>query len=160
MSCVPLRLSLAGTVLLALLGGLGGAAIAQEESAAAIDPKAPGFFMVTEDNGDSIVASDPRFSGTLVEGEFGSIDIDPVHNQSVYWGEVRIENDEGAWQGWTSGFSWGDTPPWHEQAWYVGEGAYEGLTAVGVGQWCPGGDDSWYGIIFEGEVPRLQPPSE
>ena len=43
-----LRLSLAGTVILALLGGLGGAALAQDEAS---EPTTPAFFERVEDRG-------------------------------------------------------------------------------------------------------------
>ena len=121
-----------------------------------VDPRAPAYFEVVEDQGDSIVASDPRMSGALIEGEFIEHEIEP--GRITYAGSVRLENDEGAWQGWTSGFGWDNTPPWHEQAWYVGEGAYDGLSAVSVGQWCPEGDFRVYGIIYEGDVPPLWEP--
>ena len=60
-------MSLMGTVILALLGGLGGAALAQDEAS---EPTTPAFFELVEETGDNdtwgIVTTDPRFSGTWV----------------------------------------------------------------------------------------------
>jgi hypothetical protein len=82
----------------------------------------------------------------------------------VGWGLSRLENDEGAWQGWHAGFSWMSGAPWHEQMWFVGEGAYEGLSAVVASRCdqlpCGEGDTAFYGIIYEGDLPPLGPPAE
>ena len=158
-----LRLCLVGTVTLALLGGLGGLALAQDDAS---EPMTPAFFTMVEETEDpwTIVTTDPRFSGTWVANEpdwyfLGANDWDHVSS-----GFVHLENDEGAWKGWTSGFSWMGEVPFHEQMWLVGEGAYEGLSAVAVSGCerlpCEGEDSSFKGIIFEGEVPPLWATAE
>ena len=172
-----LRLSLAGTVILALLGGLGGAALAQDEAS---EPTTPAFFELVEETGDDdtwgIVTTDPRFSGTMVEDEPAIFSETPVAPEApgihaighgydhVGWGLSRLENDEGAWQGWHAGFSWMQGAPWHEQSWFVGEGAYDGLSAVVASRCeqlpCGEGDTFLYGVIYEGDVPPIGPPVE
>ena len=153
-----LRLSLLVTVMLALLGGPGGVALAQDDAG---EPMTPAFFTMVEETEDpwTIVTTDPRFSGTWVAREpldyfLGANDWDHVCS-----GFVHLENDDGAWKGWTSGLSWMGKVPHHEQMWLVGEGAYEGLAAVMVDSCeqlpCKGEDSSIMGIIWEGEVPPL-----
>ena len=73
-------------------------------------------------------------------------------------GTWRIENDEGAWQGSFTVVLVGDhasvvTMP------LVGEGAYEGLTAIWESAYDPVACD-WdvWGAIFEGEVPAAPEP--
>ena len=172
-----LRLSLAGALILMLVWGLGGAALAQDEAS---EPTTPAFFELVEETEDGdvwgIVTTDPRFSGTMVEDEpviYGETPVTPdapgIHAvghgyDHIGWGLSRLENDEGAWQGWSSGFSWMSGAPWHEQFWFVGEGAYEGLSAVVASRCdqlpCEEGDTAFYGIIYEGDVPPLGPPAE
>jgi len=152
-----LRLSLAGTVILALLGGLGLTAVAQD---GAIDPMAPGYFTLVSDTGAALETTDPRFGGTFVANEPDEVRIAGGGNRTVYSGLVHIENEQGAWKGWTSGFAWEGEVRWHEQMWFAGEGAYEGLSAVAVGQCCPGGEMIMEGIIFEGDVPPLWESTE
>ena len=94
-------------------------ALAQDEAS---EPTTPAFFELVEETGDNdtwgIVTTDPRFSGTMVEGEpviYGETPVTPdapgIHAighgyDHIGWGLSRLENDEGAWQGWSSGFSW------------------------------------------------------
>lgn len=155
-----LRLSVVGTVILVVLGGLGGLALAQDE---ANEPTTPAFFESVEDTGDGIVTTDPRFSGTWVAND---PDIYPIGHgyDHVSAGLIHLQNEQGAWKGWTTGLSWMDKVPWHEQWWLVGEGDYEGLSAVAVGGCdqlpCEEGDTFFYGIIYEGDVPPLWAPAE
>ncbi|MGD8486798.1 MAG: hypothetical protein PVH07_09185 [Chloroflexota bacterium] len=159
-----LRLHLAGMVFLALLGGLSGAVLAQE---GATELTTPAFFELIEETGDDevwgIVTTDPRFSGTWVSND---PDIRPIGHgyDHVSSGSVHLQNDEGDWKGWTGGFSWMQGAPWHEQMWLVGEGEYEGLSAVVASRCeqlpCEEGDTCFYGIIYEGNVPPLGPSAE
>lgn len=68
----------------------------------------------------------------------------------VRWGEVRLENDAGAWEGWFTGRQ-------HERGflqtyWLAGEGAYEGLSYVVT---AGGNGNVWLsdGLVFPGELP-------
>jgi hypothetical protein len=159
-----LRLSLTGTVILALLGGVSAVAVAQDEAS---EPTTPAFFTLVEETEEpwTIVTTDPRFSGTWVANE---PDIYPVGHSydHVSAGFVHLQNDAGAWKGWTSGWSWMSEAPTQEQMWLVGEGAYEGLSAV-VASRCeqlPCEEEDWVfeGLIFEGDAPPLwgEPPAE
>jgi hypothetical protein len=158
------RLSLMGTVILALLVGLGSAVLAQDEAS---EPSTPAFFELVEETEDGdvwgIVTTDPRFSGTWVVNDPNIYPIGHGYDH-VSSGPMRLENDEGAWQGWSSGFSWMSGAPWHEQDWFVGEGAYEGLSAVVASRCeqlpCEEGDTAFYGLIFEGDAPPLGPPAD
>jgi hypothetical protein len=79
-----------------------------------------------------ITATDERFSGThyysfdddgytLVSGEPGPRVVAEGH---------RIENDEGAWQGWSMGAGLSEDSLALSPAFLTGEGAYAGLTAI------------------------------
>jgi hypothetical protein len=115
---------------------------------------------------DSRESSDPRFAGPLV---LTVTDIRyPDLGGGIGVGGYRIETDEGAWQQvptasasfledsalWASG----QLPPadnimFHT---FIGEGDYEGLTAVVQETWWPGGVDGLVqldGYIFEGDLP-------
>lgn len=83
----------------------------------------------------SHTATDPRFSGT----HYTSWDGDTytlasgAEGPSAYAEGLRIENDEGAWQGTASGMTLPDGTSANGPLVLTGEGAYEGLTAVLLG---------------------------
>lgn len=103
--------------------------------------------------------SDPRLEGTYTIG-FDSDRVSPAGTSgpTVGSGTWRIENDEGAWQGSFPVIQFADhtttvTTP------LVGEGAYEGLTAI----WESRHDAnacSWdvRGLIIEGDLPAAPEP--
>ena len=151
-----LRLPLVGTVILALLAGLSGAVLAQDEEAT-LDPHRPSFFTLTSGDplsesewvyspglNDSaeflgleavlpVEASDPRISGTWTEvydfrGWEAPDDTGLPFSPSVSSGAVRIDNEDGAWVGTWDAF--GSAFSGAEWIQLQGEGAYEGLTAV------------------------------
>jgi hypothetical protein len=151
-----LRTSLAGTVILALLGGLGGAVLAQEETAPAGLPTGPAEFTITDDDGTNIVATDPRMSGTAIEGDGVWLEVPTGHEVMSVPG--RIENEAGAWECLSSEYQHWTGNPWYLQSWCVGEGAYEGLSAIMFRTLDTGPDGAvWetdpHGIIFEGDPP-------
>lgn len=86
----------------------------------------------------TITATDPRFAGTHYyswdangytpgSGDPGA----PGIVGQAGWAEGhRIQNDEGAWQGWTVGVTLPDGTQVASPAVLTGEGAYEGLSAV------------------------------
>ena len=165
-----LRMTLAGTVILALLGGLGSAVAAQTEdepASAAITAGAPGGDIVepgTIEFGEGVIQyrdviqtgtiedpSDPRFSGTWTwtsnrDQHSGTTSFD------ITSGFFRVENELGAWQGlptvWLD-YGGGFTRP--ATVVFTGEGAYEGWTIVAefntLGGW------GFDGVIYEGDVP-------
>jgi hypothetical protein len=89
----------------------------------------------------TITATDPRFSGT----HYYSWDANgytpgsanpqaPTVEGQASWAEGhRIENDQGAWQGWAVGVSLPDGTEVAGPAVLTGEGGYAGLTAVLLG---------------------------
>ena len=151
-----LRLSLVGMVMLALLAGLSGAVLAQDEEAP-LDPHRPSFFTLTsgdllsesewvwspgpDDSAEflgleavlPVEASDPRISGTWTEvydfrGWPAPDDTGLPFSPSVSSGAVRIDNEDGAWVGTWDSF--GSAFSGYEWIQLQGEGAYEGLTAL------------------------------
>ena len=177
-----MRSTLVVAVSLALLGGLGGAVVAQEEESA-------GIVDSTLDEGTTAVVvapgtttytsrdvrqhrgleatwtqehSDPRLSGTVTF----------VYNRDDYrarvgpkWGHTTIENSGGTWVGLTLGME----VPRDEPEWFpvyitmaTGTGDYEGLSAMcymtfpeGPGQEVPVDEC----VIFEGPLPDISTPT-
>jgi hypothetical protein len=106
-------------------------------------------------------ATDPRFSGvhytswdgdtyTLASGDEGPI---------AYAEGLRIENDEGAWQGDASGVTLPDGTSWTGPLVMTGEGAYEGLTAVLLGTDGPCFID-FRGLVIEFPDPPVPATTE
>ena len=164
-----LRLALVGTVMLALLAGLGGAVLAQaDHSTAGVwvtqedeqgcwngDPT--GF--VEQPNGDYQVRgitagcdftfSDPRVSGAwtweLNEDCFAD-------GGCVNWGPMHVAGPDGAWTGWYTGLEKPDTDT-RLRVVLTGTGAYEGLAHIQ--QWSGPfyGPFDRYGVIYDGQPP-------
>lgn len=120
---------------------------------------------------DSRESSDPRFAGPLV---LTATDIQyPDVGGGIGVTGYRIETDEGAWQQVpTANASWeedgarwssGQLPPADNIMFFtfIGEGGYEGLTAVVQETWAPGGHVGriqFDGFIFEGDLPDAPEP--
>jgi len=190
----PLRLSLVGTVMLALLGGLSVAVVAQDE---AVQPAVEfsGRFVCTVDDQQGAMEaiflgrfdegslirrevrgsvmrttvdemSDPRLKGdwsTYVNtDEYIWVGTDSEPSPGLGTVVVRMENEEGAWQGSGSEpyLPGVPVPEWGMLV-LVGEDAYEGLTAVMANHFVdePCG---WElrGYIVEGEMPPMPEPLE
>ena len=168
----PLRLALTGVVAMALLGGLGGAVVAQDVPA---DPMAPvevtGKFVDLTCGGSAGTRSGPRVEGGQTTCEVDNEWSDPrlegtetyTSNEFRYLGGSGltighyvhdIVNDDGAWR-MRPQFrfeSFGQGPENFSGTWVLdGEGAYEGLIAV----LAKGSDDSdpVRGFIIEGDLP-------
>ena len=153
-----LRLSLVGTVMLALLGGLGVVAVAQEEGTEPtgvviniVAMSDPGVRPATW----TFQASDPRLSGTATV----AFTIEDYPGATLEALALRVVNDEGSWVGTGRGIasqSYGDMQT------YIlsGEGTYEGLSAflsVDIAR-EPG---VIKGMVIEGELPPFpEPPAE
>ena len=101
------------------------------------------------------VMDDPRVSGTM----------EYVHNSDDHggmgptWGTLRLENDNGAWEGVVSGYWY--APETRTAGWLVGEGAYEGLSyyhesVLEHGYLTIG----MSGIIYSGDPPEDPPTFE
>ena len=174
-----LRLRVAGTVMLALLVGVGGAALAQMEEGnggfalkdvelawedGTMQP-AEGFVEVTGNKATMVVeASDPRLSGTWTE----VVNCREDTSRTLFMvclGSVRVENEGGTWLGTVqmSGASfWHPSPHWSGWTVLEGQGDYAGLTAVRhfdeerMGE----GDINGEGVIFDFGMPPMPDPIE
>ena len=156
-----LRLSVAGTVILALLGGLGSAALAQDDEETGSATYITGSWTWTHHTDDGAVyeveMSDSRASGTLTESsiswqEYG--DTTPPTVANVVG--IELANEEGSWSGFGSGV-YDPAMGWRLAGYQAGEGAYEGLTL-----YIHGTRDIYStpvmpleGVIFEGPVPTM-----
>jgi len=166
-----LRLSLAGMVILALLGGPGGAAAGQGDYSrsgvwmtitgeqecwngpwTAYDVQESGDFQVRGiPVGCDFTSSDPRLSGTwtweLNEDCFAG-------GGCVNWGTVEAEGPDGTWSGWATG---SERPESETRAYVVlvGAGAYEGLTHIEHWAGPFAGPFERYGVTYEGEPPPM-----
>jgi hypothetical protein len=105
--------------------------------------------------------SDPRLAGTFTrswdEDEYFS---DGEAFLSIVVVTDRIENDEGAWQGSGVWYRPADTEWSLAPMVLVGEGAYEGLTAILGGAYSYG-ECAVSGYIVEGSIPAPPvPPSD
>ena len=147
-----LRVCLAGTVILALPGGLGGAVLGQDEPT---DPMAPARVTGTVGSGTVFVPGESTFDdgATVTEGWQASItwdasdprlegEVEQTGNtveyrafSPMYVGATTrvLVNDDGRWVGTDTGLG----VPGVDMEFVVmhGEGAYEGLTAVVCEDW-------------------------
>ena len=183
-----LRLSVAATVMLGLLLGSTGAAVAQEPvvatgpentwvtlerwpDACVWGSPAPGS---TEGEGDGfewlrgfqsgceVTFSDPRVSGTLTQTwNEDWYETGKARGSLLAWGQEELEGPEGAWSGWFHQV--GDPEMENDVSFHVmtGNGAYEGLTFI----WERSFDrDSirheGQGFIYEGAPPPVSVPAE
>lgn len=142
-----IRLSLVGTVILSLLGGLGAAAVMAQSDEVSADGLSPathvtGTRAFTErsegptdatDGYDwradyALEMSDPRVTGTLTMlGDYVEMQETAARDTDVGQGSVRLVTEGGIWSG-----TWARVahPPCgvHTYVWLFGEGAYEGRT--------------------------------
>jgi hypothetical protein len=161
----PTQLSLVGVVMSAVVGILGSGAVvyAEDEPAIPVDPSATVYFTgrtVAELAGNATLfeATDPRMSGEFT-GEIdevrGMSGEDPM-TPCVFRGTARIENAEGFWRGVSRGFAAGGARlHWNEHYWFVGGGAYEGLSAVMSSSVR---HDHMGGLLVEGVIFAGSPP--
>ena len=180
-----LRMSLAGTVILALLGGLSGVALAQNDEDAgpvthftgtqldAVDDVTDEEWWV-EDNDllrsrgtrvtETIEWSDPRLPSEL-QGVMNFVQYPhtEVPRGTAVSGTTLLEGPEGYWTGEFTLFCDADSEC-NGMNTLTGHGAYEGLFAVMRAfddiegpEW---GDWVYEGLIFEGEMPPMPDPIE
>ena len=175
-----LRLSLVGTVLLALLGGVSGGVLAQTDEAPTATYVTGGEVSTGQGDGPyrekEMAWSDPRLPSRMFY-EFIIDDHLATHPDGPAMAgrmtrSYRLDGPEGAWTGTGRVLGWGMRPASaeeHEETWIEmltlsGEGAYEGLSATLV-RVIYGGDIGPYeGFIFEGGHPPfpdpIEPPAE
>jgi hypothetical protein len=127
-------------------------------------PLSDGEMMILQDRGftfrqDLTEVSDPRLEGSLYqawdEDEYILPGNEPAPNIVTF--TDRIENDEGAWQGSVVMLRYPDDTTYLGPVVMVGEGAYEGLTAI-VAFVAWGEDCAVRGYIIEGSVPAPPVP--
>ena len=102
--------------------------------------------------------SDPRLQGTYYLSLNTDVFREPA-GTGVYTYTWRIENEDGTWQGSQSGFGFPDGTQAVVTTPLVGEGAYEGLTAIWESTF-DGAACAWTvrGLVFEGELPPVPEP--
>ena len=173
-----LRLSLVGTVILALLGGMGGTVVGQEPI---LDPRVTAVSgtvtAATPDTADeewwvedaigharaykvseAVEWSDPR----LGDGVMWSLNFDMYElsqsKQMPVTGTAWIRGPDGHWTGTSTGFCdpYGDC---RSMIVLTGHDGYDGLfaTILGAGNDAKG-ESAYEGLIFEGEMPPMPDP--
>jgi len=157
-----LRMSLLGTVILALLGGVGGLTLAQseDEGSGRVTMEIVEWLGEGTDesgtywNAARVEASDSRLSGTGTENwkcQEGT-------GFEVCVGTWRVENEGGTWLGRIEGFN-------HASGMYdwtvlEGQGGYEGLTAlrVMISEGMESEPDVMEMVILDFEMPEQPEP--
>ena len=155
------RLSLAGTIILALLGGMGGAVVAQDEAEEPTGVRVT----VTQECVDldpcRWTASDPRLPVTLAHEFFtGSVEVEGAGflDAGFAWMDVMSEGPEDGWTGYVYAL-WGE--PTRTFLVLSGTGANEGWHYIASGTDPePDGDFEWTGTLYEGELPPFPHPVE
>jgi hypothetical protein len=173
-----LKLTIVGTVTLALLGGLAGAVAAQSEEADVIVGPSATWVTFTEQEcsvGEvtpvqdgaiqrtrgvvatcDVTMSDPRVSGTATV-----VSNYDCHAEAgcVTWGTQELVGPDGSWIGSYTGTI---DAAFTERGFTVlnGTAGYEGLTFIVHATAPLGGTPPVAGIIYEGEVPPSVEPAD
>ena len=94
---------------------------------------------------------DPRVSGTYRLTQSGQ----NLGGLGPMWGTMRVENEDGAWEGPVSGY-WTDVDTYFSGC-LAGESAYEGLTyCMRVAADTVLRDVATDGLIYQGDLPSLE----
>ena len=111
--------------------------------------------------GIPLEASDPRLSGIATMVINGNVENSADHNAVLESRSFRIVNDEGAWNGSSWYVEAGDTSGDEyapliisETSLMIGEGAYEGLVAVVVGDYLENGSEG-EAVIYAFSAPPV-----
>ncbi|MCI4355238.1 MAG: hypothetical protein L3K06_07735 [Thermoplasmata archaeon] len=71
------------------------------------------------------------------------------------WGQIRLENAGGAWEGTCTGGAWDAGDQAMGACWLVGSGGYKGFTYYRVFHWGPDHPfDNVEGVVFPGSPPK------
>jgi hypothetical protein len=163
-----LRLSLAGMVMLALLGGLGGVALAQADTEGAKVTHVTGTRVSAVEgtidewweadgigHGRGLHATETiEWSDARLPSELQMVqNVDALGREAVVTGATLLEGPEGYWTGEFTAYCDPDSDC-HGMNTITGHGAYEGLFAVFRGFWADGPGSDWVfdGVIYEGET--------
>lgn len=178
------RLSLAGTAILVLLGGVGGVVSQSDEGAGPVTPVTGTRLSATTDTSEeewteagglgharnfklleTVEWSDPRLSPEKLNVlNFDMYNIG-VFKEVPLTGVVLLQGPDGSWTGLSTGFC-DRQYACHEMDILTGHGAYEGLFATILGEHDleAGAQYVYQGLIYEGEMPPLpeaiEPPVE
>jgi len=163
-----LRMSLAGTVMVALLGGLGAVVVAQAETGPL---HATGTLHRTQTTtgevsfvdgvfryrGSSLAGtldvSDPRLSGDLWS-IWNYDELGPAGSPgTVAAGTFGVENEEGSWTGTFSGVQYPGSTETLVQGWLTGLDAFDGLSAYLAYVHHGTGPMSVESMVFPGVLP-------
>jgi len=177
-----LRLSLAGTLVLALLGGMGGA-VAQDEGATVPDGPHPvtgqiwiGAVLqpatVTEEEGrqvrrgfgfwDTIELDDARLSGKLWQVWNRDSIGGPLKqgDGEVAAAALELVNEDGSWVGTMRGYASMGPRSHYWQIELTGTDVYEGHSALLYAHGPAGGPWAVEGFVFPGALPPYPDPVE
>jgi hypothetical protein len=158
-----LRMSLAGTVILALLAGFGGVVAAQDE---AEEPTSVTVTMTEQCNDMDLpcdwTASDPRLTGRRADWwPIDGVEVEGAEetDAGLMWMDVTFEGPEGSWSGHEY-VLWGE--PTRSFLVLSGTGANEGWQYIAASGDPERGDGfEWTGTLYEGELPPFpEPPAE
>ena len=168
------RMSLAGMTMVALVGGLGGMALAQdtmempvyvtgEESCRLIDDPVCEVSDGIEHCRDAVSDCWNSMSDPRVTGEFkNTFNLDCLTDElgCLYWGTHVLDTPEGGWDCTWSGLEDPHPASGNDGLLYgvcPGTGAYDGLTYIWYHVFGPaynfGDGTSFHGLIYEGEPP-------
>lgn len=169
-----LRLSLAGTAILALLGGMSGGMMAQSDEATTATYVTGGEVSTGQADGlyreKEMEWSDPRLPSRMLYDFIIDDHLASHPDGPAMAGQMtrsyRLDGPEGAWTGTGRVLGWGVLPTSadeHEETWIEmvtlsGEGAYEGLSATLVRIIYEGDTRPYEGFIFEGGPPPIPDP--
>jgi hypothetical protein len=164
-----LRLSLAGTIILALLGGVGGVVVAQSE-----DARSAVWLTFTEQDcvvGDhepaTIVDGVEQLRGMPRTCQLTSADarVSGVQNNiinhdcfdsgiCIFWGTQEVVGPDGTWSGWFNGTIDPDGNG-HGHVVLTGAGGYEGLVNVRHALGPIDAMPTQYGVVYEADTPPI-----
>jgi hypothetical protein len=164
------RLSMAGALILGLLGGIPAVTVAQSDAPAttesALLSDTMPYPIVTDPTPyifeeDRVLVRDYGFGGTIdtgdprLSGESWAIWNDDRHldsQGSVVAGLIGIDNELGSWRGTFRGYTTANNARIYLLSELAGEGAYEGLSAI-LFQLDNGSGFDLEGMVYPGELP-------
>ena len=103
--------------------------------------------------GGVVETNESRFGG-LATSEFYNVFQGDVGYTGMFWGMMRVDDDEGAWVGPTTGAG-APARSFDVQSMLIGEGAYEGLYAIIFMRGGPTGVFDLRGTILVGSPPPV-----